>query len=207
MTQGKSAKDNSAKRRVDEAIGTLPKDLEPIAAAIAGQKLPPVDKWSPQQTLRIPMRIGRDGTWYYEGTPINRLPLVRLFASVLRREPDGQICLVTPGEKYEIEIDDAPYVAKDLTISGEGEGQIIALQTNTDDYVIAGKDNPIFMDETGPAVGASPYVHVRSGLNALLSRPVYYQLVDRAVPSPKNDASVGVWSKGQFFILGSLNDD
>lgn len=196
--------DNSAKGHMDEVIGTLPEALAPIAAAIADQKLPPVDKWSPKTTLRIPMRIGRDGTWYYEGTPINRPPLVRLFASVLRRDPDGQIYLVTPGEKYEIEIDDAPFVAKDMTISGEWETQIIAFQTNTDDYVIAGKDNPVFMDESGPAVGASPYVHVRSGLNALLSRPLYYQLVEQCVPSPKGDGTVGVWSKGQFFALGAV---
>lgn len=200
MTDG-----NSAKGRADASIGTLPKELAPIAAAIAGQKLPPVSTWTPARTLKIPMRIGRDGTWYYEGTPILRAPLVRLFASVLRRDIDGQIYLVTPGEKYVIEIDDAPFVATDMTISGEGSASVIAFQTNTDDYVIASKENPIFLDDGGPAVGASPYVHVRSGLNALLSRPVYYRLVEAASAHPPEDDVVGVWSKGQFFALGRVD--
>lgn len=197
--------DNPAKGRAEDMIGSLPKALEPIAKAIADQKLPPVEKWAPTRTLKIPMRIGRDGTWYYEGTPIPRPALVRLFASVLRRDPGGEIFLVTPGEKYEIDIDDAPFVAKDITITGEGEAQVIAFQTNTDDYVIAGKDHPIFIDDSGPSVGYSPYVHVRAGLNALLSRPIYYQLVELAQPNPKDPNSVGVWSKGQFFQLGTID--
>jgi hypothetical protein len=199
MTDG-----NSAKGRADAAIDTLPKELEPIAAAIADQKLPPVEAWSPDRTVKIPMRIGRDGTWYYEGTPILRLPLVRLFASVLRRDANGQIYLVTPGEKYNIEIDDAPFVAKDMTISGSGADQVIAFQTNVDDYVIVSKDHPLFMNEDGPAVGPSPYVHVRGGMNALLSRPVYYRLVEAASAHPDKPHIMGVWSKGQFFALGSL---
>lgn len=198
--------DNSAKGRADAASDTLPKELVPIAAAIADQKLPPVGAWAPERTVKIPMRIGRDGTWYYEGTPILRLPLVRLFASVLRRDADGRIYLVTPGEKYDIEIDDAPFVAKDLTISGVGQDQVIAFQTNMDDYVIVSKEHPIFMNQDGPAVGSSPYVHVRGGLNALLSRPVYYKLVDSAAPHPDTPNIMGVWSKGHFFELGRLED-
>ncbi|MEM9880616.1 MAG: DUF1285 domain-containing protein [Pseudomonadota bacterium] len=197
--------DNSAKGRAVDALGSLPKELEPIALAIADQKLPPVASWSPRRTVKIPMRIGRDGTWYYEGSRIQRPALVRLFASVLRRDPDGKIYLVTPAEKYDIEIDDAPFVAKDMTVSGDGDAQIIALQTNTDDYVIVSKDNPIYMDDAGPAVGASPYVHVRAGLKALISRPIYYQLVERAIPQPGNLKMLGVWSKGQFFALGEID--
>jgi len=196
--------DNPAKGSAASALTGLPKDLEPIAQAIADQKLPPVAKWTPPRTVKIPMRIGRDGTWYYEGSRIQRPALVRLFASVLRRDPDGKIYLVTPGEKYDIDIDDAPFVAQEMTVSGEGEAQVIAFQTNTDDYVIVSKDNPIYMDDTGPAVGASPYVHVRGGLNALISRPVYYQLVERAVPQPGRPHVLGVWSKGQFFALGEI---
>jgi len=196
--------ENPAKGRADGTIGSLPKELEPIARAIADQQLPPVAQWSPRKTIKIPMRIGRDGTWYYEGTRIERPALVRLFASVLRRDPDGKIYLVTPGEKYDIDIDDAPFVAKDMTVSGFDEAQVIALQTNTNDYIIVDKDHPIYMDEAGPAVGASPYVHVRAGLNALISRPIYYQLVERATAHPDDDNILGVWSKGHFFPLGEV---
>ncbi|MEO0411172.1 MAG: DUF1285 domain-containing protein [Pseudomonadota bacterium] len=201
MTVGKSA--NS---RVETRGEGVPEQLKPIVQAIADQKLPPVQNWAPPVTIKIPMRIGRDGQWYYEGSRIDRPPLVRLFASVLRRDPDGRVYLVTPGEKYDIDIDDAPFVARDLTVSGKGDDQILALRTNVDDYVIIGQDNPLFMDDTGPAVGASPYVHVRGGLNALVSRPVYYDLVELAVPSAKDPDILGVISKGQFFPLGSLTD-
>lgn len=201
MTVGKSAKG-----RANSIENEVPETLRPIVQAIADQKLPPVHKWSPPVTVKIPMRIGRDGQWYYEGSRIDRPALVRLFASVLRRDPDGKVYLVTPGEKYDIEIDDAPFVARELTVSGEGEAQILAMRTNVDDYVILNSDNPLFMDESGPAVGPSPYVHIRSGLNALVSRPVYYQLVDMAVPHPSKASTLGVYSKGHFFALGSLDD-
>ncbi|MEM7568830.1 MAG: DUF1285 domain-containing protein [Pseudomonadota bacterium] len=201
MTVGKSAKS-----RADADENEVPEQLRPIVQAIADQKLPPVHKWAPPVTIKIPMRIGRDGSWYYEGSRIDRPALVRLFASVLRRDPDGKVFLVTPGEKYDIDIDDAPFVARELTVSGAGPDQVLATRTTVDDYVILSENHPLFMDESGPAVGASPYVHVRAGLNALVSRPVYYQLVDLAVPSPADPNVLGVYSKGHFFPLGSLAD-
>ncbi|MEM1020891.1 MAG: DUF1285 domain-containing protein [Pseudomonadota bacterium] len=196
--------DNSANGRVDKDEVSIPPELRPVVKAIADQSLPPVDKWMPTRLIKIPMRIGRDGQWYYQGTPIPRPALVRLFASVLRREPDGDIYLVTPGEKYQIDIDDAPFVAKELTVSGSGEDQVLAMRTNMDEYVIISEDNALFMDDGGPSVGASPYVHVRGGMNALVSRPVYYELVDLAVPSAADPNVMGVYSKGGFFSLGTV---
>lgn len=142
----------------------------------------------------IGLRIARDGTWFYQGGPINRKPLVKLFASVLRREDDG-FYLVTPVEKVPIEVEGEPFIAVEMSREGEGRDQRLTFRTNVDDVVAAGPEHPIrFRDE--PGGGHAPFVEVRDGLRAQLARPVYYELTELAV---ETDRGTGVWSGGAFF--------
>lgn len=152
----------------------------------------------------LDMRIGRDGTWFYHGSPIGRNRLVKLFARVLRRDSEGVYWLETPAEKGRIEVDDAPFVAVELTVSGVGEGQGLRFRTNLDDVLTADADHPIhvtFDQETGEP---SPYIHVRDGLDALIARPVYYELVALGEEETvAGERLYGVWSQGHFFALGT----
>lgn len=154
------------------------------------------------------LRIGRDGTWYYHGSPIGRKTITKIFATVLRREDDGTYWLVTPAERGRIDVDDVPFVAVDMDVDAAGGKQRLTFTTNLDETVVAGPGNPIWMslppsageaskDRAG-AEGAVPYLHVRDGLNARLSRPVYYRLAELAVAG---DGTFGVWSDGAFFPL------
>jgi len=153
----------------------------------------------PETCGGIDIRIARDGTWFYHGSPIGRKPLVKLFASVLRRNSDGSFWLVTPAERVRIQVDDAPFVAVALTVAGEGRDTRLAFTTNVEDTVLAGKNNPIRV-AFDPATGEpAPYVLVRDGLEALISRAVYYELV---TIGESREASFGVWSDGAFFALG-----
>lgn len=165
----------------------------------AGRALPPVERWNPSHCGDIDIRIGRDGTWYHQGTPFGRRELVRLFSTILRKDPDG-FHLVTPAEKMRIRVDDAPFVAVLLSAAGEGRNQRLTFATNVGDETVAGPDNPIRV-ATDPATGEPrPYVHVRRGLEALIARSVFYQLAELAVPGP--DGLLGVWSNGAYFPLG-----
>lgn len=154
------------------------------------------------------IRIGRDGTWYYHGSPIGRKPLVRLFASVLRREPDGSFWLVTPAERGRIEVEDAPFVAVELDVSGSGPDQELTFRTNIDDVVTADAAHPLRV-ATNPDTGEpSPYILVRDGLEARLLRPVFYRLVALGqTRHEEGEDAYGVWSKGQFFPLGRIDPD
>lgn len=165
-----------------------------------GRRLPPVDKWNPPHCGPIPMRIARDGSWHYMGTPIARPAMVRLFSTILRREPDGSHVLVTPVERVGIEVEDAPFVAVQMTVAGEGEGQALTFLTSVGDSVRADADHPIRVEEDAETGEPSPYVRVRAGLEALIARPVYYELADLAV---EHGDDLGVWSGGVFFRLGS----
>lgn len=150
----------------------------------------------------LDMRIAADGTWFYNGSPINRTRLVKLFSGVLRRENDGQYWLVTPVERGLVEVEDAPFVAVELSVSGEGSQQVVALRTNVDDWVEVGPEAPLRVDYDGKSEEPRPYVLVREGLEARLLRNVYYHLVEAAEPQKVNDRErLGVWSKGRFFPL------
>lgn len=154
-----------------------------------------------------PIRIARDGTWFYQGSPIGRQPLVRLFASVLRRDDAGDYWLITPAERGRITVDDAPFVAVELEAEGTGAGgePRLRLRTNLDEWVEVGPDHPLRVD-TDPASGEPrPYVRVRPGLEARVNRPVFYHLVSLAVPDAADPDRLGVWSRGMFFPLGSLD--
>lgn len=151
-------------------------------------------------------RIARDGTWFYRGSPIGRKPLVRLFSTVLRREDDGSYWLVTPVERGRITVDDAPFVAVEMTTAGSGRDRSLAFRTNVEDWVTADARHPIRVD-TRAGDEPSPYVRVRGGLDALISRPVFYQLVDLAdIVVVDGRSELGIWSGGAYFPLGSVGD-
>jgi len=171
--------------------------LAEIVQLAEAKKLPPVERWNPTHCGDSAMRIARDGTWFHEGSPIGRQAMVRLFSTILRREPDGSFVLVTPVEKLAIEVEDAPFVAVELKSEGEGVARRLAFRLNTGDMVVAGPDHPIRLKwgEDGP----HPYVEVRSGLEALVARPVYYELAELALAEGARPP--GVWSGGAFFAL------
>jgi hypothetical protein len=168
--------------------------LAEIAALGEAKKLPPVERWNPTHCGPSHMRIARDGTWFHEGSPIGRPAMVRLFSTILRREPDGGFVLVTPAEKLDIEVEDAPFVAVELKSEGEGQARSLAFRLNTGDLVIAGPDHPLRFDE-----GPHPYVEVRPGLDALVARPVYYELAELALAEGQEPP--GLWSGGVFFPM------
>ncbi|MBS0473343.1 MAG: DUF1285 domain-containing protein [Proteobacteria bacterium] len=172
-------------------------DLQREAAA--GRRLPPVEKWNPAHCGEIDIRIARDGTWYHMGSPIGRKELVRLFSTILRKDPEGYV-LVTPVEKMRIRVEDVPFLAVLMDVSGEGCDQVLTFTTNVGDEAVAGRDNPIRV-ETDPATGEpAPYVHIRKGLEARIARSVFYQLADLTVPGV--GGVLGVWSGGVFFPIG-----
>ncbi|MDY0883914.1 DUF1285 domain-containing protein [Dongia soli] len=152
------------------------------------------------------MRIARDGTWFYRGSPIARKPLVKLFSTVLRREDDGAYWLVTPAERGRVQVDDAPFTAVELTASGTGLQQVLTFRTNVDDVITVGAEHPIHVDYVTGKAEPSPYVTVRDGLDALILRPVFYHLVELGeVRRTEEGALFGVWSEGDFFPLGNLD--
>jgi hypothetical protein len=139
--------------------------------------LPPVDRWNPPFCGDIDMEIRADGTWYYLGTPIGRQPLVRLFSTVLRKDEDGRTYLITPVEKVGIRVEDAPFVAVEMVIEGEGSERKLSFRTNVGDVVVAGDEHPLRFVIAGENQQLKPYLHVRGRLEALVSRAVMYQLV------------------------------
>ena len=145
-------------------------------AAHAHEGLPPVERWHPEHCGSIPMVIKADGTWHYNGTPIGRERMVRLFSTVLRREPDGSHVLVTPVERMTIEVEDAPFVAVEAAREGDGEEQAITFRTNLGDVAEAGPERPMRL-VSGPE-GFKPYVLVRGGLWALATRSVAQELAE-----------------------------
>lgn len=171
----------------DTDDGTGPREGQPhtltgLEALVAraegpGRGNPPVDKWNPPYCGDLDMEIRRDGTWYYMGTPIGRMPLVRLFASVLRRDEDGHTYLVTPVEKVGIRVEDAPFLAVEMDARHEGGIQVIAFRTNVGDIVEAGAEHGLRFEIADGNDGVKPYVHVRGRLEALLSRAVMYELI------------------------------
>lgn len=161
---------------------------------------PPVHLWNPPFCGDLDMRIARDGTWYYLGTPIGRLPLVALFSSILKREGDAHF-LVTPVEKVGIKVEDAPFVAVDFTATGTGRDQRLAFTTHVGDSVEAGPDHPLRFGRDAQGAPA-PYVHVRAPgggvLEALIDRKSFYRLVELGT---EHQGRFGLWSGGAFFAM------
>ena len=168
-----------------------------MARLAQDRKLPPVDSWNPPHCGHSGMRIARDGTWFHEGRPIGRPAMVRLFSSILRREPQGGYVLVTPVEKLEIDVEDAPFIAVELKSEGGGRSRSLAFRLNTGDAVVAGPDHGLRF-EPGHQ-GPRPYLLVRPGLEALIVRPVYYELAEIALAEQGDPA--GLWSGGVFFAM------
>ena len=177
---------------------TVTPSAEGLAASIKATKtrgLPPVETWNPPFCGDIDMEIRRDGTWFYEGTPIGRPGLVKLFASILLREEDKYF-LVTPVEKVGIRVHDAPFIAVDFEISGEGDTQRLTFTTNLEDITVAGPNAPLRFVRDAETGEPSPYVRVRRNLEALIDRKSFYRLVDLGT---HHDGWFGVWSGGAFF--------
>ncbi|WP_116598132.1 DUF1285 domain-containing protein [Primorskyibacter marinus] len=168
-------------------------------AAKKGKGLPPVHLWNPPFCGDLDMRIARDGTWFYLGTPIGRKELVRLFSTILRRDGDDYF-LVTPVEKVGITVDDAPFVAVDFTVEGQGEAQTLTFETNVGDFAQAGAEHPIRVVRDAETGEPSPYVMIRAGLEALIDRKSFYRLVDIGAHHDVDGQSwFGLWSGDTFF--------
>ncbi len=190
-----------SRARPSLASSSLARLFEAVSA-VAGQParaLPPVHLWNPAHCGEIDIRIRKDGVWLHEGTPIGRPALVRLFSSILRKDPDG-VFLVTPVEKLKISVEDAPFTA----VGVERDGEALRFATNVGDLVEAGPDHALRV-ETSPGGEPRPYLHVRGGLDALILRPVFYELVEMGVRRQAADGPrLAVASNGAWFDLGAL---
>ncbi|HMN38985.1 MAG TPA: DUF1285 domain-containing protein [Hyphomicrobium sp.] len=167
-----------------------------VAAAGASGATRPVETWNPPYCGDIGIAIKEDGTWMFKGSAIGRPALVKLFASILRKDEDGRTYLVTPVEKVDCEVADAPFLAVEMAVTGEGRGQALTFRTNVDDVVAAGPDHPMRFAIQKVTGGLKPYVHVRGRLEALLTRALYADLVELAVEHEGRD---GIWSGGLFW--------
>jgi len=189
-----------------------PKGLETIVGAArreGARGLPPVHLWNPPDCGDIDMRIAADGTWFYQKTPIGRAALVKLFASVLKREADKYF-LVTPVEKCGITVDDAPFLAVELEVEDAPQGGILHFRTNVDDWVACGPDHGLRFEPESASGGLKPYLHVRRNLWAKVTRALFYDLVDRGEEREiAGERLFGIASGGAFFAMApadSLKD-
>lgn len=192
MTQPPS--DDPALARLSAALGE-----------VGNRGLPPVERWHPEHCGEIDIRIAADGTWFHNGSAIRRPKLVRLFASILRKEPDGSTVLVTPAERVRIQVDDAPFAAVEMAVEGEGEARRIAFRTNVDDLVPADAEHPLrFVDG---AEGLKPYLHVRRDLWALVSRSLTYDLVEMGEEREIDGQPwFGLWAGGHFHRIAPAGE-
>lgn len=196
MTKSMSGKSDT----IPSAEGVLASAQAAMKAA--GKRGPaPVHLWNPAFCGDLDMRIARDGTWFYLGTPIGRPGLVKLFSSILKLE-GGKYFLVTPVEKVGITVDDAPFVAVDFEVAGQGKAQSVTFTTHVGDEVTAGPDHPIRVARDPETDEPAPYVMVRAGLEALIDRKSFYRLVDLCVHGQHEGGDwFGLWSGGQFFAV------
>lgn len=177
-------------------------NLGQLLASASRSAAAPVEQWNPPYCGDIGLAILADGTWTYQGSPIRREAMVRLFARVLRRDADGRVYLVTPAEKVDVAVADAPFIAVEMQAEGEGHLQRLTFRTNVDDLVVCGPQHPMrFALEAGSG-GLKPYLLVRGRLEALLSRALVFDLAELAVAcDPAEAGRVGIWSDGVFFEL------
>lgn len=173
--------------------------LEAILKSSHQRAGPPVESWNPPYCGDIGLAIAADGTWSYRTSPIQRLPLVKLFASVLRRDADGRHYLVTPAEKVDVAVADAPFLAVEMAVEGIGAAQRIVFRTNVDDVVMVGPDHALRFAVDPLNGGLKPYVRVRGGLEALVTRALVMDLV--ALAEADGAGRLGVWSGGARFPL------
>ncbi|NNE57637.1 MAG: DUF1285 domain-containing protein [Hellea sp.] len=165
----------------------------------------PVEKWNPEYCGEMDMVIKADGSWWHDGTRITRQPLVKLFASILRKDEDGETYLVTPVEKIKIEVERSHFIAIRVDVEGQGEDQRVFFTTNMDEIIEAGPERPIRVEIDPETQEPSPFVRVRGRLEAILARPVFYELVEHAVRCEQNDRSeLGIYAGGTYFPLGNI---
>jgi hypothetical protein len=195
MTDPSPLTPGSALARLTEALGSDSKRKGP----------PPVERWNPAYCGEIDMRIAADGTWHYMGSPINRPALVKLFSTVLRKDPERYV-LVTPVERVGIVVEDAPFLAVEMAVEGGGDGRQIAFRTNVDDLVQVGPDHPLRFEQDANG-GLKPYVKVRGDLWALVTRSLAFDLVamgeEKAVDGM---ATFGVAAGGAFFPIAPASE-
>jgi hypothetical protein len=153
------------------------------------------------------IRINVNGEWYHQGSPIKRMNLVKLFASILQRDDNGEYWLITPAEMARIEVEDAPFLAVELIRSGKGPRQILSLRTNLDQIVTVDDNHPIRIDINHKTGEPAPYVILEGSIEAKITRAIYYDLVSISEKEDKGSQKLGVWSKKIFFPLGSLESD
>lgn len=178
--------------------------LEGWVAAVPERRPAPVESWHPPYCGDIGLKIRRDGTWLYRDSPIGRAALVNLFAGVLRKDEDGRTYLVTPAEKVDVEVEDAPFLAVEMDAGGKGREQRLTFRTNVDDVVTCGPQHPLRFAEQEPGRGLKPYVLVRGRLEALLTRALLHDLVALAAEETREGQRVaGIWSGGAFFPIGA----
>jgi hypothetical protein len=176
--------------------------LEAALREAGDRRTPPVERWNPPYCGDIGLKILRDGTWLYQESPIRRPALVNLFASVLRRDADGRHYLVTPVEKVDVAVEDAPFLAVEMEVKGTGRDQTLIFRTNVDDVFALGNAHPLRLAARDPRGGNKPYLLVRGRLEALVARAIYYDLVELSVPEICEGKAVqGLWSDGEFFPL------
>lgn len=181
-----------------EALADLGK-LEDLTRAVPARGPAPVETWNPPYCGDIGLRIRRDGTWLYRDSAIARPALVKLFASVLRKEADGRTYLVTPAEKVDVAVEDAHFIAVGMEVRGEGKSQQLVFRTNVEDEIACGPAHPLRFVEAQPGGGFKPYINVRGRLEALIARALVHDLVALAEEPHNGAPAPGVWSGGAFF--------
>jgi len=193
---------DGGEREAAAAGGGLTALFARLGAEAGGRGPAPVERWNPPFCGDIDMRIAADGTWFYAGTPIGREAMVRLFASVLRRDDDGRTYLVTPVEKCGITVDDVAFVAVEMQIEGEGADRLVGFRTNVGDRVVVDAEHPLRFDIDPVNGGLKPYVRVRGRLEARLARPVLYDLVALGETAPVEGRPwFGVFASGRFYAI------
>lgn len=172
-----------------------------VARQLTKKGHPPVHLWDPPFCGDLDMRIARDGTWYYLGTPIGRFELVKLFSSIIRKDEDKYF-LVTPAEKVGIKVDDAPFVAVDFVTNGKGSNQTLTFETHVGDKVQLNKENSLRVLIDKKSGEPKPYIHIRSGLEALIDRKSFYRLIEICSTNTNNKEEwFGLWSNKNFFPI------
>ncbi|PPD01711.1 MAG: hypothetical protein CTY31_02900 [Hyphomicrobium sp.] len=182
------------------AAGLSLEALMRSAATDGSSAVRPVDTWNPPYCGDIGLKIRADGSWLYRDSPIGRIAIVKLFASILRKDADGKTFLVTPAEKVDVAVEDAPFLAVEMAVSGEGQSQNLSFRTNVDDVVTVGPTNPIRFEVQNFSGGLKPYLLVRGRLEALCTRAVYAELVGLAQSHDDGD-TLGIWSGGTFWPM------
>ena len=179
-----------------------PEAIEKDVQETAATGRPPIDKWHPELSGDIDIRITRDGVWMYQGKPLGRESIARLFSTILRREEDGEHYLVTPVEKWRIKVEDTPLLAHSPQVTGQGREQVVSVTTNMGETLELGPDHPLTLDYYPDSDEPRPVVGVFHGVEARLVTNAWYELAKYATENPQNPDQVGIWSNGEFFNLG-----